>query len=174
MNEAYPHEDAYSFSFSCVSLELDSQGRLLSYSLGSTDLSEWLSGNDAPSHSLCKESAAPKGTPSGYYPWISRNEADAAFRSGNYFTTADPAHFPEHRVVGDLLLEHAVHVEIVYKTDNAKLILPFYRYWVELDSSDLPEGLTRYGAFYVPAISAAYLKDWPAELMPGAGPTPAD
>lgn len=162
VNEPYPHEGILGYSFSRVTMELDESGRLLALRSARQDEEGRKLGYDDSRHDLL-----PDYDNARLYPWIPKDMADASFRSGFYITTVSPSFFPGGEVSGQALLEHAVHCEIVYRLDGATLFMPFYRYWVELDSGDLAEGLTRYGAFYVPAIPIDNLTDYPLALMPG-------
>ena len=142
-----PHEAALSYSLSPTEMELDAAGNLKQIRYGRPD-------------------TAPDFSSYVQYPIVTRQEADELFRSGYYITACDPASFPEADRSGEALLAGAAKVEMIYRAEGVSRFLPFYRYWVALDSSDLPGGLTRYGAFYVPAIQQAYLADYPKDLMP--------
>lgn len=94
----------------------------------------------------------------GEYPVITSDDARELLLEGKYISTVPS----EYLFEGAVNAEHIAKVELVYRTENtSKIFMPYYRFYVELNSEDTPEGLTNYGAFYVPAIDSEYLSDFP-------------
>lgn len=91
----------------------------------------------------------------GDYPIITAEEAKQRLLAG-YYQTSVPAAFP-----GEECLEK---VELVYRTGRTEeIFLPYYRFYVRLtDQMEvMAEGLRCCGAYYVPALTDAYLADFP-------------
>ena len=94
----------------------------------------------------------------GDYPILSLEEARELLLEGRYLTTVPENYRREGLREEDIALE-----ELVYRTeDMQEYFMPFYRFLVELpEDPNVPmaQGLTTYGAYYVPAIPEEYLED---------------
>lgn len=91
----------------------------------------------------------------GDYPIVSADDARQRLRAGNYQTSA-PCALPEDADIAG--------VELVYRTGSREqLLLPYYRFYVRLPDTDMEyaDGLQLYGAYYVPAVTDAYLENMP-------------
>ena len=94
----------------------------------------------------------------GDYPLISVEEARRKLLDGQYQTSV-PVPLPGEDAIAK--------VELVYRTGRQEeTLLPYYRFYVELQDGDgwqmtRENGLKTYGAFYVPAIQDAYIADLP-------------
>lgn len=100
----------------------------------------------------------------GDYPIITAETAQQALLSGSYYTTV-----PEEYLKGGVIAEEDIaRTELIYRNrSNEEFFQPYYRFYVELDTShfvDVPEGLKDFGLFYVPAVSPEYLSDFEMEL----------
>lgn len=87
----------------------------------------------------------------GDYPLISVEEAQAQLAAGHYTTTV-PEAFPG--------AEYVAKVELVYRTAD-EILIPGYRFYVEMPDMQRENGLKTYGAYYVPAIPAEYISNYP-------------
>jgi hypothetical protein len=94
----------------------------------------------------------------GDYPIISLEEARELLLEGRYLTTV-----PEDYRREGIREEDIALAELVYRTeDMQEYFMPFYRFLVKLpEDPNVPmdQGLTDYGAYYVPAIPEEYLED---------------
>ena len=89
----------------------------------------------------------------GDYPIISTDEAYELLLEGHYITSVPYA-------ITDT--ELICKVELVYRTSNTeKTLLPYYRFYIELPEMRRENGLTDYGAYYVPAIQEKYIRNMP-------------
>lgn len=89
----------------------------------------------------------------GDYPIISVKEATKLLVNGTYQTSV-PYVFPGK--------EHIGKVELIYRTGSSEeYLLPYYRFYAELTNEELANGLKTYGAYYVPAVDEAYIKNMP-------------
>lgn len=85
----------------------------------------------------------------GNYPLVEQELAQQWLDEGRYFTKA-PGDFPGQDAV--------VSGELLYRDDGSRLMIPYYRFWVELQQEkDAADGQKCYGAFYVPAVQNEYL-----------------
>lgn len=88
----------------------------------------------------------------GDYPIIGENMARQLLDEGRYFTNV-PGDYPGE--------ESIVMCEILYRNDGSSLKIPYYRFLIELPKTeseeDTPGDLTKYGAYYVPAIDGKFL-----------------
>lgn len=101
---------------------------------------------------LRKGDGMDKYTCTGFYPTITADTAREMLLAGKYSTTV-----PEMEYLKDGLTEDIVkHVELMYLPTNGGMVIPYYRFLVEIDS--VIEGINHYGAFDVPAISPEYLE----------------
>ena len=93
----------------------------------------------------------------GDYPLITAAEARKKLLNGQYQTTVPEA------MPGE---EHIAKTEIVYRSGpNEETLLPYYRFWVELQDMDgqkmtQENGLKTFGAYYVPAVRDEYIDDF--------------
>lgn len=96
----------------------------------------------------------------GDYPLISAETARQLLLNGDYLTTV-----PTEYLAGGTIEDRQIaRTELVYRTGSTdELFMPYYRFYVELNDSSFntADGLTCYGAYYVPAISGEYLSDFP-------------
>lgn len=94
----------------------------------------------------------------GDYPIITADEARELLLAGHYLTSV-PYEMPGR--------EYIKKVELIYHTSELdQYFIPFYRFYVEIDDSPLPNeldnsGIKTYGAYYVPAVEGRYLTNMP-------------
>ena len=89
----------------------------------------------------------------GDYPIISTDEAYELLLKGHYITSV-----PYAITDAELICK----VELVYRNSRTeKTFLPYYRFYVELPEMRRENGLTDYGAYYVPAIQEEYIRNMP-------------
>lgn len=89
----------------------------------------------------------------GDYPIISTVEAYELLLKGHYITSVPYA-------ITDT--ELICKVELVYRNSRTeKTFLPYYRFYIELPEMRREDGLTDYGAYYVPAIQEKYIRNMP-------------
>ena len=95
----------------------------------------------------------------GDYPVISVKDAEKRLLNRQFQTTVPLSSAPEK--------DRIAKVELVYRTGRTEeTLLPYYRFWLELPDGDgwqmnLDNGLKTYGAYYVPAVSDAYIEELP-------------
>lgn len=88
----------------------------------------------------------------GDYPIITVQEARELLLQKHYVTTV-PEELPAE--------EYIASVELIYRTSrHDEVFMPYYRFWVELPTMQLDNGLKNFGAFYVPAVESIYLTDF--------------
>lgn len=94
----------------------------------------------------------------GDYPIIMENEATELLLSGRYFSSV-PSDYIRN---GTISKEDIAKTELVYRNNREKYYQPYYKFYVELDSTsfNMADGLKNYGIFYVPAIESEYLEDY--------------
>lgn len=89
----------------------------------------------------------------GDYPIISTDEAYELLLKGHYITSV-----PYTITDTELICK----VELVYRNGSTeKTFLPYYRFYIELPEMRRENGLTDYGAYYVPAIQEEYIRNMP-------------
>lgn len=89
----------------------------------------------------------------GDYPIITIQEARELLCAGNYITTV-PEVMPGE--------EQIAKVELVYRDScHDQYLMPYYRFYVEVPSMALDNGLKTFGAYYVPAVSGEFLTGLP-------------
>lgn len=89
----------------------------------------------------------------GDYPVISVEEATDLLAGGHYQTSVPDA-FPGAEYIGK--------VELAYRTGSREeVLLPYYRFYVQLPDEVSELGLTTYGVYYVPAIAQEYIANIP-------------
>ncbi|MBQ3861642.1 MAG: hypothetical protein II779_14030 [Clostridia bacterium] len=97
----------------------------------------------------------------GDYPVIGEDEARAMLLNGEYLTTVPADTLPESGITEDRI----DRVELVYRTGpRDKYIEPYFRFLVRLREgfpASAAEGLSNWGAYYVPAVRAEYLAEIP-------------
>lgn len=92
----------------------------------------------------------------GDYPLISVAEAKEKLLDGQYQTSVPVAMLGE---------KYIAKVELVYRSGpREETLLPYYRFYVELQDADgwqmtRSNGLKTYGAYYVPAIQDDYISN---------------
>ncbi|MBR0114339.1 MAG: hypothetical protein IJM11_04065 [Firmicutes bacterium] len=101
----------------------------------------------------------------GDYPLLTEEEARNKLLEGEYLTTV-PSEMPGE--------DHIVMTELVYRGGvTEEYFIPWYRFWVELTSSNSVGcvnetaeelGLRTFGAYYVPAVRDEYLAVKPQKL----------
>lgn len=101
----------------------------------------------------------------GDYPLLTEEEARDKLLEGEYLTTV-PSEMPGE--------DHIVMTELVYRGGvTEEYFIPWYRFWVELTSSNSEGcvsetaeelGLRTFGAYYVPAVRDEYLAVKPQKL----------
>ena len=97
----------------------------------------------------------------GDYPIITLDKAQEMLLDGKYLTTVSGSYIKN----GVISAEDIAYAELVYRCSSGhdKYFMPYYRFYVELDSSsvfgDPHSSELTYGAFYVPAVSEEYLSD---------------
>ena len=125
-------EDILNYNFNCVRFYPDDDGKL--------SLIRIYSGLS------CTEKI-------GDYPIISTDEAYELLLKGNYITSVPYA-------ITDT--ELICKAELVYRNSRTeKTFLPYYRFYIELSEMQRENGLTDYGAYYVPAIQEEYISNMP-------------
>lgn len=125
-------EDILNYNFNCVQFYPDDHGNL--------SLIRIYSGLS------CAEKM-------GDYPIISTDEAYELLLEEHYITSV-----PYAITDTDLICR----VELVYRNSRTeKTFLPYYRFYIELPEMRRENGLTDYGAYYVPAIQEAYIRNMP-------------
>ena len=97
----------------------------------------------------------------GDYPVIGEDEARAMLIRGEYLTTVPADTLPESGITEDRI----DRVELVYRTGpRDKYIEPYFRFLVRLREgfpASAAEGLSNWGAYYVPAVRTEYLAEIP-------------
>lgn len=89
----------------------------------------------------------------GDYPTITADEARSMLLNGNYLTSVP------YEITDEELVQR---VELVYRNSRTeKIFMPYYRFYVELPEMRRDNGLTDYGAYYVPAIKSEYISNMP-------------
>lgn len=89
----------------------------------------------------------------GDYPVITAADAKELLLEGNYITTV-PDEMPGE--------EYLAKTELVYRTGNGEeYFMPYYRFYVEVPELEQDNGLKTFGAYYVPAVSQAYITEMP-------------
>lgn len=94
----------------------------------------------------------------GDYPIITETDAKNALLSGSYYSSV-----PTDYIRGGKISESDIaKTELVYQNYNAEYYQPYYKFYVDLDTSafNMAENLKNYGIFYVPAVAADYLEDF--------------
>ena len=87
----------------------------------------------------------------GDYPIISATEAKELLLQGHYLTTV-PEEFPGK--------DYVKKVELVYRKQiSYEVFMPFYKFYVEMPTMQLDNGLKTYGIYYVPAVQSEYLSE---------------
>ena len=89
----------------------------------------------------------------GMYPVISPEEAEELLLDGHFITSQIQYDFPGE--------EYIVKSELVYRCGRNEATAPYYLFYVELPEAPSENGLKSYGAYYVPAIKAEYVTDFP-------------
>lgn len=124
-------EQIVNFQFPKVTFSCNEDGKLWLIRLSTPDLSEKM----------------------GDYPIIDMQEATTLLQNGNYATSVPYA------FAGT---EHIAKVELIYRVEGkAEYYMPYYRFYVELPEETHHGELKTYGAYYVPAVEAAYLSNMP-------------
>ena len=97
----------------------------------------------------------------GDYPVIGEDEARAMLLNGEYLTTVPADTLPDSGLTEDRI----DRVELVYRTGpRDKYIEPYFRFLVRLREgfpASAAEGLSNWGAYYVPAVRTEYLAEIP-------------
>lgn len=89
----------------------------------------------------------------GDYPIITQAAAREALLRGNYITSVPYA------IEDETLVQK---VELVYRSGaSEQTLMPYYRFYVELPDMRREDGLTDFGAYYVPAVSPEYISNMP-------------
>ena len=96
----------------------------------------------------------------GDYPIITSDAAREMLLNGEYITTVPSEYLHDTGISEEMIAKE----ELVYRTENVnEIFMPYYRYYIELKESgvEMADGLKLYGIYYVPAVSAEYLVDFP-------------
>ncbi len=89
----------------------------------------------------------------GDYPIITVAEAREFLLDGKYITSVP------YEIVDESLIQKA---ELVYRNSaTEKMLMPYYRFYVELPDMESENGLICFGAYYVPAVSPEYISNMP-------------
>lgn len=89
----------------------------------------------------------------GDYPIINSTKAKEKLLSGSYLTSVP------YDISGK---EYVKKVELIYRTVTwEEYYIPYYRFYVELPEEEAENGLKKYGAYYVPAITDEYIIKMP-------------
>ncbi len=94
----------------------------------------------------------------GEYPIISAEDARIQLLNGSSYTTVPS----EYLKGGSVAEEDIKKCELVYRSYHAEYYQPFYKFYIELDTSiesGSSDGLKNYGIFYVPAVGAEFRVD---------------
>lgn len=105
---------------------------------------------------LCHDSMVAEKV--GDYPIITVDEAAKLLCDGHYITSVPMEYtgneFPK--------LQDVAKVELVYRCGRSEgTWFPYYRFYIPLTGLIMKEGLTNYGAFYVPAVEEQYIANMP-------------
>ena len=89
----------------------------------------------------------------GDYPIITAAKARKLLLKRHYITSV-PEELPGE--------EYIARVTLVYRTSRwDKVIMPYYKFFVEIPSGQMENGLKTFGTFYVPAVKSEYLENIP-------------
>jgi hypothetical protein len=89
----------------------------------------------------------------GDYPIISAAEARQLLLEKSYITTV-PEELPDEKYIS--------RVELIYRTGiGDEVFMPYYRFYVEMPTMARDNGLKTFGAFYVPAVKAEFINNFP-------------
>ena len=89
----------------------------------------------------------------GDYPIITAAEAHKLLLDGKYISTV-PQDLPAE--------EHIARVELIYRKNRGDAVLmPYYKFFVEMPAMQRKNGLKTFGVFYVPAVSGEFLENMP-------------
>lgn len=89
----------------------------------------------------------------GDYPIITKDQATELLLNHNYITSV-PEEMPGK--------EYIKKAELAYRTSNLnEMFMPYYRFYVELPSEEVENGLKNFGMYYVPAVDQEYIKNMP-------------
>lgn len=89
------------------------------------------------------------------YPVISLEEAEKLLLNGVYTSNVYEPYIKGEEIASS----DVASAELVYRGDNSKYYIPYYRFYAMLEQPPYLEGtdINLYGAFYVPAVELKYL-----------------
>lgn len=119
------------YDFNIMTFCLDGDGKLFIIRREKTDLSKII----------------------GNYPIITAAEAKNLLIEKHYITTV-PEDLPDQKYIADVSLQYR-------NTPYDKVLMPYYRFLVEMPTMQQKNGLKTFGAFYVPAVKGEYLTKMP-------------
>lgn len=98
----------------------------------------------------------------GDYPIITAEEARELLLDGRYLIPFSKDYIKG----GELKAEDVKKVELVYRFSESKYLVPYYRFYAEIEVVAILEGLSgvglkEYGEFYVPAVKSEYIEGDP-------------
>lgn len=98
----------------------------------------------------------------GDYPIITAEEARALLLDGKYLIPFSKDYIKN----GELKAEDVKKVELVYRFSESKYLVPYYRFYAEIEVVAILDGLSgvglkEYGEFYVPAVKSEYIEGDP-------------
>lgn len=98
----------------------------------------------------------------GDYPIITSEEARELLLDGKYLIPFSKDYIKD----GELKAEDVKKVELVYRFSESKYLVPYYRFYAEIEAVPILEslsgvGLKEYGEFYVPAVKSEYIEGDP-------------
>lgn len=98
----------------------------------------------------------------GDYPIITAEEAKKLLLDGKYLIPFSKDYIKN----GELKAEDVKKVELVYRFSESKYLVPYYRFYAEIEAVAILEGLSgiglkEYGEFYVPAVKSEYIEGDP-------------
>lgn len=106
----------------------------------------------------------------GDYPIITVDDATVKLLDGDYYSSIPE---DEYFKKGELTAEDIAKVQLKYRSAGEKYYVPYFEFYVELDSEkgeegfEIPDGTRLYGLFYVPAIEDEYIDNLSMEPVIG-------
>lgn len=148
----FPYEVFNTYRFRLNEESEDTVGKILNYNLAYTEfsLSEYSVEGVTLTNKLCASEKL------GDYPIITAEEAKALLLDGKYLISFSKDYIKDGR-----LSENDVKkVDLVYRFSESRYLMPFYRFYAEIEAVPYIEGLSglkEYGEFYVPAVKSDYI-----------------
>ncbi len=89
------------------------------------------------------------------------DDATVKLLDGDYYSSIPEDEYFKN---GELTAEDIAKVQLKYRSAGEKYYVPYFEFYVELDSEkgeegfEIPDGTRLYGLFYVPAVANEYLE----------------